>query len=102
MILDNLLPKTEEEIKYECEQQKRKEFVLLRSERKVPGHTMFSFNLETREIKPAKIEYCTDYLYPRGEPLIKPKLIAEPNCIYRQALNKKNLIKRLKREGIYL
>lgn len=100
MILDNLLPRGEEETKYECEQQKRKELVLLRNEKKVPGHTMFSYNLETHEIKPAKIIYSTDYDYWTRQPIQRPRLITEANCIYRQALNVKNLIKRLKREGI--
>lgn len=100
MILDNLLPKDNDEVRYEVEQEKRKELVLIRKEKKVPGHTMFSYNTVTHEIKPAKIVYTTDYDYHTRQPINAPKLITEPNCIYRQALNVKNLIKRLQREGI--
>lgn len=81
-------------------QQKQHEFVFVRSERKVPGHTMFSFNTETKEIKVAPVEYSKDIDFKTQEPTYKPKLVIEPNCVYRQALNKRNFIKRLKREGI--
>ena len=52
---------------------------------KTPGHTLFEYNKETGEIKDMKTNRI---------------VIIETNCIYRQALNKKNFIKRLKREGI--
>lgn len=54
---------------------------------KRPGHTLFKYNKVTGEIKEA--------------PVLNGSVITEPDCIYRQALNKKNFIKRLKREGIY-
>ena len=47
---------------------------------------MFKYNKETGEIM-----RC---------PLIDGAVITEPNCIYRQALNKKNFIKKLRREGV--
>lgn len=53
---------------------------------KKPGLTLFLYNKETGEIRKA--------------PVINGAVITEPNCIYRQALNKKNFEKRLKREGI--
>lgn len=53
---------------------------------KTPGHTLFMYNKETGEISEA--------------PVLNDAVITKPNCIYRQALNKKNFIKRLKREGI--
>lgn len=53
---------------------------------KTPGHTLFKYNKVTGEICKA--------------PVLNDAVITEPDCIYRQALNKKNFIKRLKREGI--
>lgn len=82
-------------------QQKQHELVLIRRERRIPGHTMFSYNIETGEIKIAPLQYSRDVHLLSGEPVEKPKLVIERNCVYRQALNKKNFIKILKREGIY-
>lgn len=53
---------------------------------KKAGHTLFKYNKETGEISES--------------PVLNGSVITEPNCIYRQALNKKNFIKRLKREGV--
>lgn len=55
-------------------------------QKKRPGHTLFKYNKETGEICQA--------------PVVNGSVITEPNCIYRQALNEKNFIKRLKREGV--
>ena len=76
------------------------EFKLIARERKVPGHTMFSFNLRTGEIKQAPIERSKDIDFRTREPIYKERIVVEPDCLYRQALNKKNFIKRLIREGI--
>lgn len=86
----------------EQEQKKRKEYHYLSSEKKVPGHTLFSFNTVTKEIKPASFIYSdTVYLWTL-KPLFNPRVIVERDCIYRQALNRKNLIKRLRREGFQI
>ena len=53
---------------------------------KRPGHTLFMYNKQTGEIKQA--------------PVINGAVMMQDGWIYRQALNKKNFIKRLKREGI--
>ena len=44
------------------------------------------YNKQTGEIKQA--------------PVLNGAVITEENCIYRQALNKKNFIKKLKKEGV--
>lgn len=64
----------------------------------VPGHTLFSFNVLTKEIKPAKFENEVSIGLNRI-PIYKTKCVIEPNCFYEQALNEKNFIKRLKRYG---
>jgi len=87
--------------KIECQQQKKHELTLIGSQRRVRGLTLFSFNTETKEIKKAEIDYCKDYIY--YHPYLykegRDRVIVEKNCIYRQALNTKNFIKVLKREG---
>lgn len=76
------------------------EFKLIGRQRKVPGHTMFSFNLKTGEIKVAPIERSKVCDFRTREPICNERIVVEPDCLYRQALNRKNFVKRLVREGI--
>lgn len=55
-------------------------------QKKRPGHTMYEINPATGEMKVAAV--------------LNNTVVVTPGCIYRQALNKKNLIKKLKRQGI--
>ena len=81
-------------------QEKQHELVWVKSEKIVAGHTLFSYNTKTKEIKVAPIQYSKDVDFMTKTPLHKPKIVIEPFCVYRQALNKRNFVKRLKREGI--
>jgi len=81
-------------------EKKQHEFKLVARQRKVPGHTLFCFNLRTGEIKVAPVEKSKVVDFRTREPIYKDRIVIEPLCIYRQALNKKNFIKRLVREGI--
>ena len=76
------------------------EFKQIGRQCKVPGHTMFSINLKTGEIKKAPVERSKVCDFRTREPIYKERIVVEPDCLYRQALNKKNFIKRLIREGI--
>ena len=76
------------------------EFKLIGRERKNPGHIMFSFNLKTGEIKKAPVERSKVCDFRTREPIYNERIVVEPDCLYRQALNKKNFIKRLIREGL--
>lgn len=76
------------------------EFKLIGQQRKVPGHTMFCINLKTGEIKKAPIDHSKAIDFKTREPVYRDRIVVEPDCLYRQALNKKNFIKRLVREGI--
>lgn len=76
------------------------EFKFVGRYRKVPGHTIFSLNTKTGEIKVAPIDHSKDIDFKTQNPVTKDRIVIEPDCIYRQALNKKNFIKRLVREGI--
>lgn len=94
-ILDNLSDRERQE----QVQKKKHEFHFIGDERKAKGHTLFAYNTVTKEIKQAPIsrtvEIGIDY-----QPIYKNKVCVEKDCIYIQALNKKNAFKRLKREGI--
>lgn len=79
-------------------QKKQHEYKHIGRMNKVPGHTLFSFNQKTKEIKTATFEREVSIgMY--GQPIYKTRCVIEPNCFYEQALNKKNFIKRLKRYG---
>ena len=92
-IKDNL---SGEQIEYQ--QKKQHEYKYIGKARKIPGHTLFSFNRETKEIKPAQFEYkCALGL--DGKVVTETRCVIETNCFYEQSLNKSNFIKRLKRYG---
>lgn len=79
---------------------KQNEFKFLGQQRKVAGHKMFSINLKTGEIKEAPVEHSDAIDFKTRKPVFRDRIVVEPDCLYRQALNKKNFIKRLFREGI--
>lgn len=79
---------------------KQHEFKFIGRQRKVPGHTMFSINLKTGEIKKAPVDQSKTVDFKTRKPTYKERIVIEPDCLYRQALNKKNFVKRLIREGI--
>lgn len=84
----------------EIVEKQKHEFKFVGRHRKVPGHTIFSLNTKTGEIKVAPISHSKDIDFKTRQPVTKDRIVIEPGCIYRQALNKKNFIKRLVREGI--
>lgn len=92
-------PTEREQERVEREMKKQKEYHFVGSAKKVPGHTLFSFNVVTKEIKPAQFMTSDTIDFWTHKPLFNPRVITERDCIYRQALNRKNLIKRLRREG---
>ena len=79
-------------------QKQKHELKFIGKTRVVPGHTMFSYNISTGEIKVAPIKYEVSLDYRTRKPVRKGEIIIEKDCIYRYALNKKDFIKRLKRE----
>lgn len=78
---------------------KQKEYKLVGKARMTPGHTLFSFNRKTLEIKVAKVEKVCEISY-QGKRVNKAKIAVEPDCFYGQALNRKNFIKRLRKLGL--
>ena len=77
---------------------KRIEYHLIGSQRRIKGHTLYAFNTVTKEIKVAPMEKKMFFGF-NGNVIYKNELTVEKDCIYLQALNKKNVIKRLIRMG---
>lgn len=63
------------------------------------GHTIFEVNTKTMEIVPAKIAHVLSFDI-RGGTVTNDRINVRKGCIYIEALNKKNVIKQLKREGL--
>ena len=99
-IFDFHKPQEMQKDEIEVLDKQKHEFKLIGRERKRPGHTMFSYNLKTGEIKAAEIQLCTTIDYATRKPMSNAKIVIERDCIYRQALNVKNFVKRLIREGV--
>lgn len=91
---DNL---SKEQIEYLQKQQT--EYKLVNKIKKNQGHTLFSFNRKTGEIKRASIIHKVA-IGLNGLPVTKSETVIEPDCYYDQALNEKNFRKRLKRTGL--
>lgn len=76
------------------------EFKFIGRMKVVAGLTVFSFNYKTGEIKKAPLEKTSDVGFFSQKKLHNERIVVEPNCIYRQALNMKNFKKVLRREGL--
>lgn len=100
--MDRLLPILEKERieknNIEVVQQQEKKTKLIGKSRRIPGHTLFSYNKITGEVKEAK--YINEAIMEGNRLVEKRKLLMEKDCIYGQALNKKNYIKKLSKCGI--
>ena len=100
-MFDDLIKKgLDEKAKTEFCQQEKREIKFLGKMRRNPSHTLFSYNIVTKEIRVAELEKPDTINFKDLNKIGTTKIIIENDCVYRQALNKKNFIKILKREGI--
>ena len=100
-MFDDLIKKgLDEKAKTEFCHQEKREIKFLGKMRRNTSHTLFSYNIVTKEIKVAELEKPDTINFKDLEKIGNTKIIIEKDCVYRQALNKKNFIKILKREGI--
>ena len=80
------------------EKQVIKEFKLLGSQRKVPGHILWELNTKTGELKPAKFKQVDVITVGKHKSYTShDRVEISPDCFYFQALNLKNAIKYLKK-----
>ncbi len=88
----------------EAVEQKQNEYKLIGQMIKIPGHTLFKFNITTRTAGRAvtKEETIAELNLKTGqlETRTKSSVTVENDCYYEQALNMANFIKRLRRRGI--
>ena len=91
-------PQTEMKV----QDRRQQEFRLVARQRKVPGHTLFCIDLKTGEIKAAPVMRSSAVDFRTKMPTFSNRIVVEPGHVYRQALNKKNFIKKLKRENIII
>lgn len=81
------------------ENKQHHEFKFVGSTKKVAGHTLFSFNTETKELKKAAIQKSKTYNVFTKQPADKDKVVIERNCFYFWSLNEKNALKKLRKAG---
>lgn len=88
----------EDAVRMETEALKKKEYHLIHSQRRQKGHTLFSFNTVTKKIEVVKYKRDIQLNFD-GTVSHENKVTIDKNCIYVQALNEKNCIKKLRKMG---
>lgn len=90
---------TIDKIEIQAEQQQRKEIKLIGQLKKIAGLTLFEYNTTTKEVKPAtysKVDYKLESLSEKPEEMqVNYKVLIREECMYIQALNKKNALKKI-------
>ena len=81
-------------------QEQRREYKFIGSQKRQKGHILFSINSKTMEIKEALIVEKSSFNAISKQMEKKSEVKIEPDCYYIQALNKKNVIKKLIKKGI--
>lgn len=98
----NLTPheclKDDESLRIEQVVKKDHEYHLIGQTKKVKGHTLFSFNTITKQIKVAPMVRKVYFGF-NGNMIHKTEVMVEKDCIYLQALNEKNAKKKLLKMG---
>lgn len=93
------------EIEIAVEKQQRKEIKLIGRQRKIRGLTLWEFNMKSKELKPAqfkKQDFQISSLVPSPSGLsISNKVEVNEHCVYFQALNRLNAIKKIKNTPYY-
>lgn len=87
---------TQNDVRVEQTIKQQKEYKLLGKVLRKPGLTLFSYNTQTGEMKPAEMERTCAITF-GGDVAYSTKVKVEQHCIYGQALNMKNWQKRVAR-----
>ena len=98
-LLPELSTQTGNSVAQEQVNKKHKEYHLIGKQRKVAGHILFEFNRKTKEIRPADISR-TVIVGMDGNPRYKTTTDVHQDCFYLQALNVKNVKKKLVKLGL--
>lgn len=94
--MEEIKLKQKDQVKLVAERQQEKKVSFLGSTKLKKGHTLFEFNFDTQELKPASFEE-TDIHYSTAKKGGKPhkKVVVNERCTYVPALNKKNAMRKL-------
>lgn len=92
------------EVEIVAEKQQQKTVKLIDRQRKIRGHILWEYNQETGRLQHAtfkKQDFKIESLNPSPSSLsISHKVDVRDKCIYFQALNRKNAVKKLRKIGI--
>lgn len=94
-----------ETIELVAEQEKKKQLTLIGSQRQIPGLTLWEYNHVTHILDKAQFKKEERFELTSLDPEKVNKLIhrkkvdIKENCVYTQALNRKNAIKKFKQRG---
>jgi hypothetical protein len=103
--MNELTPKAK--LEQSIQQQQKKHIQLLGRQNRNKSHILWSFNTETKELKRAAFATQSNTLYLNSfnhDDVMKTirtfysRVLVEQNCIYFQALNEENALKKLKKE----
>lgn len=98
-IVTNNLPAPKTEV--EAKKKQKQEFKLIGQTRFKPGLQLFSFNIKTYELKKAVfVEEKTVLFTDVKNNVQKKKVRIEKDCVYFQALNMKNAVKKIVKQGL--
>ena len=92
-----LEPKKQPKIEAHEEVNQKKDRYKGSKRRKHKNHIIWEYNTKTGELLPAKID--KEVVWDNGEPKEVNKLHTKKDCIYFEALNQKNAIKHLLKNG---
>ena len=99
-IVPNTSKETEDATRVEQVAKKQKEYKLVGRRRRIPGLTLFEFNVKTKEIRPAMVTRDVIFDSKSGKPIYKNKTEVHEGCLYIQALNAQNVEKKLRKAGL--
>ena len=89
-----------ESTRVELQQKKQHEYKFVGKQRKVAGHTLFEFDRQTKEIRPAEVRHIAYIDAGTGRPVYKNRAEIKQGCFFIQALNAKNAAKKLRKLGM--
>ncbi len=78
----------------ELHAESQREYKMIGQYRRVPGHTLFEYDQLTCEIRPACVSTKV-VLGNDGQPAYKSEVVWKDGCVYIQALNARNALRKL-------
>lgn len=95
--MKEITEKDRAQIEVSVEEQEIKEMTIIGSDRIQKGLTLFEYNMKTNKIERAEFEKEDVHFTPDKKTHLehRRKIVVKKDCLYVQAMNKKNVIKKL-------